>query len=235
MHAEINLTVHVLCEFNCSEYVTYRCSAVDTDYICYRTPDIRFLYQYPQNIPGLSLSARSVEIGFIFLRTVNPPLSKECEVALQHIMCLGSTPPCSPESKLLLAVCPNSCNAYNRLLIEGNCSSVTDYARQLQAQSNLEDFQIFLELLLNFDCSDSSTYIFYEYEYIDQNECTDLFGPGETGEFLGTIIFISQGFPLIEWGECYETFCPIRTKYCAIFCPTGLIVSVSNMKYSVLL
>lgn len=159
----------------------YRCTLVETDHICYRTPEVNFMYQYPENLPGGSLASRTVDVAFIFLSTANPPIPIECQIALQHIMCFGSTPPCSTVNNLLLDVCPNSCKAFNRLTIAGKCSSVFDYVKELQSLPSFEEFVVFLELLSMFDCNNRSTYIYYDDIYVDPTLCTDLFRPGEAG------------------------------------------------------
>lgn len=167
----------------CCDYVTYscRCVPVETDHTCHLSPDVNSMYQFPQNIPTIFFSSRSVKIAFTFLITLLPP--DDCSVAFQRITCIGATPPCNPESGLLLPICPSSCNAYSRLSIEGICDEVFEFARQIQEQSNLEDFQFFLELLLNFDCYNRSTYSFYGDEEVDPNHCIEVFRPGQAGKF----------------------------------------------------
>ena len=141
---------------------------------------MNLLYQYPQNIPNIFFfRSRTAEIFFAFISSLLPP--DECEVGFQRSTCLGATPPCNPENGLLLSVCPNSCNARNRLFIEGTCTELFEYVGLLQEQSNLEDLRIFLDLLFSFDCYNTSTYIFYDDRKVDPDQCYDIFRPGQAG------------------------------------------------------
>ena len=134
------------------------------------------MYQYPTN---MLFQSRSIEFFFAFISTLLPP--DECKVIFQRSACLGATPPCNPETGLLLSICPSSCNALNRILVEGTCTEIFNYVGLLQQQPNLEDIRTFVDLLTNIDCYNTSTYIFYDDFKVDPDQCYDSFRPGQAG------------------------------------------------------
>ena len=94
-------------------------------------------------------------------------------------------PPCDNNTDLLLPICQNSCLAYSKIVEAGNCTSLFDYVHTLTVSSGGSDnLSVVLDLLLNTDCSNSSTYYFYGETFVDYSSCTDLFSEEEKGKPL---------------------------------------------------
>ena len=91
-------------------------------------------------------------------------------------------------SGLLLPICSDSCLAFTRIVEEGGCDSLYQYGRELlQSPAFLEGttFNV-LNLLLQLDCTNTSTYIFYDdlETVVDPSHCTDLYTASEKGKCL---------------------------------------------------
>ena len=152
------------------------------DHICRNLPGRNTVYQFPSNPPRMiDLSLRTIQIGFTLLRSLDPPINKVCESSIQRVTCIIGNPPCNPESGLLLDVCPQSCNAHNRLLNDGTCDSVFDHFENIQDGSIIPDIRATLLVLFAFKCNNKSSYNFYDDAELDSRQCTDLFKPGEAG------------------------------------------------------
>ena len=152
---------------------------------CYGLPGRNSLYQYPQLLPnGLTdhISSESVTEVFSILRTSNSSVDEACQSALRHATCILSSPPCANNTGLLLPVCTDSCLAYTRVLEEGGCDGVFGNLVQ-SADSQFGDL---FDLLFQFDCTNMSSYLFYDNPEmrVDSSHCTDLLPAAEKGEYV---------------------------------------------------
>ncbi len=132
-----------------------------------------------QILAGATVSYNTVEFAFLFLDQIRPTPDPDCVAALRHIMCIAARPPCNETVQNLLPICSDSCMAYTRIFEEEACTPIVEYARTLQATSGIQLLDFFVELFIQVDCANSSTYYFYEeIEPLlgsGSDGCTDLF------------------------------------------------------------
>ena len=155
---------------------------------CYGLPARNSLYQYPQRLPdGVVdlISPDNVMVGFILLGGIEPPPDEGCLSAMRHGMCLVSNPPCNNNTGLLLSICSDDCLAFTRILEEGGCNSVYEYGFTLLQSPAFATGTVhnLLNLLLHFDCTNTSSYIFYNNleMVVDPNHCTNVYTDAEKG------------------------------------------------------
>ncbi len=99
------------------------------------------------------MSERATEIGIQLLELTLEPA---CKTLMEHLFCLVSRPPCGNLTGGLLPICPDSCLAYNRLLIEGTCEE------GIVGLSNRSLIGALNNLVADIDCFDVSTYYNYD-------------------------------------------------------------------------
>ena len=168
----------------------FRCFPVDPSHSCYGLPARNSLYQYPQRLPvDDRLTNDNVVAGFNVLTSISPPPDEYCISARKHSLCIVANPPCNRTTRLLLSICSDSCLALTRIVEEGGCDSVYQYGQELfqtpafQVRTAFSDL---LKLILEFDCTNTSTYIFYDNleMLLDPIYCTDVFTTSEKGELI---------------------------------------------------
>lgn len=118
-----------------------------------------------------------------FGKTENNPVAQECIDILSHLLCTQSSPPCNPDSGLLMLICEDDCRLYNRVKEQGFCSEIDERARAL-----LSHFMLAVELFKNFDCFDPTTYYHMNVTNPDPDICTGLFSPEVRGELYNKYI-----------------------------------------------
>ena len=172
----------------------FRCFLVDPSQSCQGLPARNSLYQYPQRLPvDDRLTDDNVMVGFIVLTTgISPPPDEYCVSALKHGLCIVTNPPCDNNTGLLLSICSDSCLAFTRILEEGGCDSVYQYGQELLPTFPPGTTANVLNLLIQFDCTNTSTYIFYDdlETVVDPNHCTGLFTTSEKGKCLYNSFFL---------------------------------------------
>ena len=139
--------------------------------------------QYFQEIDNM-FKGYTIDLVFSVLDTFNPPLSQECIITAQHIVCIVAVPPCDPETGLLMGVCEDSCIAYDNLISTGACKNLTEHAKQLTQTSEFRDLIVLLDKYLRLNCSNASTFYFSlnDSSELHPKKCTDLFDPQTLGE-----------------------------------------------------
>ncbi len=113
-----------------------------------------------------------------------PPPDPNCETAIQHLVCLVATPPCTNVTDLLLPVCSDSCSAFNRLVEERKCDSILRSTEEFLLSSGVPEAQLLLNLLVEFNCKNTSTYYYFNQvdSLLDSERCTDLLTHQQTGK-----------------------------------------------------
>ncbi len=144
------------------------------------------MYTIPQQIPsGIRLNSESVRIAFLVLQQFQPPPNPDCITALEHMMCIAATPPCSETTDLLLPICTESCLAFSRVFEEETCNGVLEYAQTLASTTEIKVLKLFVDLLTQFDCNHSSSlYLHDNVEELlgsESDGCTDLQPANDTG------------------------------------------------------
>lgn len=120
-----------------------------------------------------------------------------------HLVCLIAAPPCNPNTSVLLPLCPETCQAYNKLISSGLCEGfIIDFIEYLEG-SSVESTREISPYVMSFNCSDPSTYFQNNTAIIFGNSlspCTSIFSP-ETQSMFGflhwqwKIIFYLCSFP----------------------------------------
>ncbi len=187
-----------------------RCNPLPTAHVCYPLPDRNSLFSFSQPIlAGATVSSDSLQFAFLFLAQLRPAPDPDCVMALRHIMCVAARPPCNETVQNLLPICSDSCLAYTRIFEEDTCTPIIEYARTLQ-ESRIELLELFVELFIQVDCTNSSTYYFYED--VEQrlgsgsDGCTDLFPSEDKGKWKPIILW---------WAFCFKM--AIQNTMC--WCP----------------
>ena len=162
---------------------------MDPTHTCFGLPARNTHYQYPQRLPvNDRISSDNVGVGFILLDKIVPPPDEACLSAVKHSLCIATNPPCNMTTGLLLSVCSDSCLAFTRIVEEGRCDSLFQYGHELLQLPSFQQgtTRNTLDLLIQFDCTNTSTYIFYDdlQAVVDPNHCTDVFTASEKGKCL---------------------------------------------------
>ena len=97
-----------------------------------------------------------------------------------HLLCLVAAPPCNPNTSALLPLCPETCQAYDKLISSGLCDR---FLSDLFERSSEESTRVMLSYILrSFNCSypDNTADIFGN----SLSLCTSLFSSETEGMIL---------------------------------------------------
>ena len=102
-----------------------------------------------------------------------------------HIMCLLEAPPCNPNTSALLPLCPETCQAYDQLILSGLCAGfLFDVIEYLEGNSRVStSLRAILPYVFSFNCSDPSTYFQNNTANNSLSPCTSFFSPETQGIF----------------------------------------------------
>ena len=129
------------------------------------------MYSYPSNLIGASDGF--IEVLLFLAR--REQATEQCIDLSIHIACLFSERPCNPQNNLPILVCEESCRIYQRITAAGLCQDLIDHFSEIVTSTDNNMFQAIYSLVLNFDCTDPSTYFFENITEADPNNCTNLF------------------------------------------------------------
>ena len=103
-----------------------------------------------------------------------------CYEMFIHLLCLIAAPPCNPNTSVLLPLCPDTCQAYDQLILSGYCEGFVSDLIEYFEGSSVEATRALSPLVISFNCSDPSTYFQDNTAVIFGNSlspCTSIFSP----------------------------------------------------------
>ena len=155
-----------------------RCQPVAHDRLLCKLQGRATCYGYEQTdlIPG-DLDDQLVTGLQVIGRSGNPPLSVECLDILTHLLCTQASPPCNPDSELLMLICEDDCRLFNQVKERGFCSEIDTRLEELSVFSNDLSFKNLFSKYNNLNCSDPATYYDVNITTFDPDICTGLFSP----------------------------------------------------------
>ena len=118
-----------------------------------------------------------------------------CYEMFIHLLCLIAAPPCNPNTSVLLPLCPETCQAHDKLISSGLCEGfIFDIIEYLEG-SSVESVRAILPFIISFNCSDPSTYFQNKVGNVGNSlsPCTNIF----SSETLGTFELLCCAFQMI--------------------------------------
>ena len=156
--------------------------------MCSNLPGRKSNFVGPQNLPNESrLNNQSLQLGqfaldFVQLETATERICYEYHL---HLLCLVGKPPCDNSTQTPLLLCPETCQAYNNLILSGLCDHFINRIRESlnRVDENFPEFSRFMEYLDDFNCFDPATYFQSEGEDCENTttSCTNIFSPKNQG------------------------------------------------------
>ena len=119
-----------------------------------------------------------------------------CVDVVEYYLCMLGSPPCDPNAGgRPMLICDKDCEVYSALERDGVCDDTKAYAESFAMDARNFDVLRVLELFSKFDCTNVSTYYFFERDgYSDM--CTGILSDESRGwsiQFLHTHSEISLG------------------------------------------
>ena len=163
----------------------HSCSLLPPSSVCHSVLGRGSEYASPPLIPPevAVITDTDLDHGFLVLmilaqETQSPPA---CPELFLHIFCLIARPPCNETTDLLLPLCPQTCNAFEKLFFTGICDNFLASIISL-----LESNSWYNRYLTVNNCSDLAPSIYNApLEGCESSSsCTNLFNPETEGIIL---------------------------------------------------
>ena len=128
----------------------------------------------------------NIELGDIILQLLlnQTESPSACYEFVIHQLCLIAEPPCNPNTSAPLLLCPETCDAYDKLISSGVCSYYANKIISVLEESPVDSLMALTDRFRVFNCSDPATYFQNSTAEICKNSsCTNLFSPDTQGKW----------------------------------------------------
>ena len=162
----------------------FNCTKLHSEHPCLILSDRGSAFTLPQTLPvETTIEEYDVIISFRLLTSLrNSSHPDACLDFLERYLCILVAPPCDPESNgLPMQFCEEDCVAYKKLEEEDTCSSTIDLIHSIAGNVQNHDLNEGLKILKSFDCSNVSTYYFFESDGYAET-CTGLLSTQSRGK-----------------------------------------------------
>ena len=151
----------------------HRCTPLPARHPCRRVSPSS--YTFTQFVPGfpIIIEGPDIDVALLLFDNLSPP--EQCSDSLLYLACLLFALPCDPDSGLPYPVCERSCRAFQLQRTKGTCEQLNEELRAIGESPafDLEGFTTIANINDNFDCSNTSTFVFLETNF-SRDDCTDI-------------------------------------------------------------
>ena len=160
-----------------------KCTQLYSNHPCLRISDRGSNFSLPQILPvGTVIEEFDVLTSFSVLTPLRGSFPDACLDVLERYLCVAYSPPCDPMSNgLPMQFCEKDCAVYTMLKEAGDCDSTLALVREFAETVGNRDLNRGIEIFENLDCSNVSTYQFFESDNYAET-CTGLLSKQTLGK-----------------------------------------------------
>ena len=159
------------------------CTLLYPGHPCQDLPDRGSNFTLPQILPVDSVIEEfDVLTSFSVFNSLRGSFPDGCLDVLEHYLCTLYSPSCDSMSNgLPMPFCEQDCVAYKMLKEEGACDSTIELIREFAGTVGNRDLEQGIVIFENFDCSNVSTFHFFESDNYAET-CTGLLSKQTRGK-----------------------------------------------------
>ena len=141
------------------------------------------------------LNDEHLQVGIVTLSILaeqKPTLSPACVEFTSHLLCLGVSPPCDQTTNTSMLLCPETCRVHAKLITSHICDEYFENVREVLLNSQFSQYQGIVVYFDGFNCTDPTTYMYFQDEECTNSSCTNLFSPDVQGTIRYYYVYIWQ-------------------------------------------